>query len=59
MIHPRAVIPIRFNHRAVPPEILTNILGFALLGVALGRLAQEPATAHVDRVLLTGRTDEA
>jgi trk system potassium uptake protein TrkH len=31
MIHPRAVIPIRFNHRAVPPEILTNILGFALL----------------------------
>lgn len=31
MIHPQAVFPIRFNHRAVPPEILTNILGFALL----------------------------
>jgi trk system potassium uptake protein TrkH len=31
MIHPQAVFPIRFNHRAVPPEILTNILSFALL----------------------------
>lgn len=31
MIHPRAVYPIRFNHRAVSPEILTNILGFVLL----------------------------
>ena len=31
MVHPRAVFPIRFNHRAVPPEILTNILGFVLL----------------------------
>lgn len=31
MIHPRAVYPIRFNRRAVPPDILTNILGFVLL----------------------------
>lgn len=31
MIHPQAVYPIRFNHRAVSPDILTNILGFVLL----------------------------
>lgn len=31
MLHPQAVFPIRFNHRAVPPEILTHILGFVLL----------------------------
>lgn len=31
MIHPQAVFPVRFNHRAVAPDILTNILGFVLL----------------------------
>ena len=31
MVHPQAVFPIRFNQRAVPPDILTHILGFVLL----------------------------
>lgn len=28
LIHPNAVIPVRFNHRAVPPQIVNNILAF-------------------------------
>jgi len=31
LLHPRAVCAIRFNHSAVPSEIVTNILGFILL----------------------------
>jgi len=31
MLHPQAVYVIRFNKRAVPPDIVTNILGFFLL----------------------------
>ncbi len=28
LIHPNAVIPVRFNHRTVPPQIVNNILAF-------------------------------
>ena len=28
LLHPRAVVPVRFNNRAVPPGIITNILAF-------------------------------
>ena len=31
LLHPRAVYAIRFNHRPVAPDIVTNILGFFLL----------------------------
>jgi len=31
LLHPRGVYAIRFNHAAVAPEIVTNILGFILL----------------------------
>ncbi len=31
LLHPRGVYVMRYNERAVPPEIMTNILGFFLL----------------------------
>lgn len=31
MLHPQGIYVIRFNHRAVSPDIVTNILGFFLL----------------------------
>ena len=31
LLHPRGVYVIRFNHRAVPGDVVTNILGFFLL----------------------------
>jgi trk system potassium uptake protein TrkH len=39
MIHPQAVYPIRYNRRAVSPEIVTNILGFVLLLVMATMIA--------------------
>ncbi|MFO7446866.1 MAG: TrkH family potassium uptake protein [Ignavibacteriaceae bacterium] len=35
LVHPRAVIPVRINGRAVPPEILTNVLAFFLFYILL------------------------
>lgn len=31
MVHPYAVIPLRFGHRVIPQDVTTNILGFFLL----------------------------
>lgn len=31
MIHPQAVIPVRFNHRSVDAKIVTNVLAFFIL----------------------------
>ncbi len=33
LIHPNAVIPVRFNHKSVPEQIITNILAFFMLYV--------------------------
>jgi len=30
LIHPKAVIPVRFNHKAVSPQIISNILAFVV-----------------------------
>jgi trk system potassium uptake protein TrkH len=30
LIHPNAVIPVRYNHRAVAPQIISNILAFVV-----------------------------
>jgi trk system potassium uptake protein TrkH len=30
LIHPRAVIPVRYNNHAIPTEIISNILAFFL-----------------------------
>ncbi len=30
-LHPNAVLPVRFNNRAVPPQIVFNVLGFFIL----------------------------
>jgi trk system potassium uptake protein TrkH len=30
-LHPNAILPVRFNHRAVPPQIVFNVLGFFIL----------------------------
>ncbi len=30
LIHPNAVIPVRYNNQAVPPQIITNILAFVM-----------------------------
>lgn len=35
LIHPRAVIPVRFNTRAVSPEIVSHILAFFLFYVSI------------------------
>ncbi len=31
LIHPNAVIPVRFNHKGVTPQIISNILAFVVL----------------------------
>jgi trk system potassium uptake protein TrkH len=31
LLHPRAILPVRLNHRAVPPAVLHNILAFFAL----------------------------
>ncbi len=33
LVHPRAVIPVRYNGKSVPPEIMSNVLAFFLLYV--------------------------
>lgn len=35
LIHPRAVIPVRYNEKSVPPEILANIAAFFLLYIGI------------------------
>lgn len=35
LIHPRAVIPVRFNENSVPPEILANIAAFFLFYIGI------------------------
>ncbi len=35
LVHPRAVIPVRFNKNAVPQEIISNILAFFLFYIAI------------------------
>lgn len=35
LIHPRAVIPVRFNTRAVSPEIISHILAFFLFYISI------------------------
>jgi trk system potassium uptake protein TrkH len=39
LLHPRAVYTIRFNKSAVPPDIVTNIMGFILLMLIITTLA--------------------
>ncbi|HKI83045.1 MAG TPA: potassium transporter TrkG [Candidatus Krumholzibacteria bacterium] len=39
LLHPRAVYTIRFNKSAVPPDIVTNIMGFILLMMIITTLA--------------------
>lgn len=34
LIHPKAVVPIRFNEKIVPPEIISNILAFFVLFIS-------------------------
>ncbi len=31
LLHPHAVIPIRMGHRSVPPEAISDILGYVVL----------------------------
>lgn len=31
LIHPNAVIPVRYNHKAVPPKIVFNVLAFFMI----------------------------
>jgi trk system potassium uptake protein TrkH len=35
LIHPNAVIPVRFNHHKVSPRVITNVLAFAVLYIAI------------------------
>ncbi len=35
LLHPHAVIPIRMGHRSVPPDALTDVLGFVLLYLSI------------------------
>lgn len=35
LIHPRAVIPVRFNEKSVPNEIISNILAFFLFYIGI------------------------
>ncbi len=35
LVHPQAIIPVRFNGRAVPPNIIFNILAFFLIYVLM------------------------
>ncbi len=31
LIHPNAIIPVRYNHKSVPPSVVTNILAFIVI----------------------------
>ena len=35
LIHPQAIIPVKFNHNTVKPQIITNILAFIVLYVSI------------------------
>ncbi len=35
LIHPNAVIPVRFNHHKVPPRVITNVLAFAVIYILI------------------------
>jgi trk system potassium uptake protein TrkH len=35
LIHPRAVIPVRVNNKAIPPEIILNVLAFLLFYIVI------------------------
>jgi trk system potassium uptake protein TrkH len=35
LIHPNAVIPVRFNHHKVSPRVITNVLAFAVIYIAI------------------------
>ncbi|MGM0650703.1 MAG: TrkH family potassium uptake protein [Bacteroidota bacterium] len=35
LLHPNAVIPVRFNHQAVPSKIINNILAFVILYIMI------------------------
>lgn len=35
LLHPQAVLPLRLDHRVVPPEVLRNVLSFAVLYIGL------------------------
>jgi len=35
LIHPQAIIPVRFNHTTVKPQIITNILAFIVLYISI------------------------
>ena len=35
LIHPNAVIPVRYNSQAVPPQIITNILAFVIFYIMI------------------------
>lgn len=35
LVHPRAIIPVRINERAVSPEIISNVLAFFLLYILI------------------------
>ncbi len=34
LIHPKAIVPVRFNAKAVPPEIISHILAFFVLFIS-------------------------
>lgn len=33
LVHPHAVVPVRLRHIAVPQDVVTNVLGFFVLGI--------------------------
>jgi trk system potassium uptake protein TrkH len=35
LVHPRAIIPVRINERAISPEIINNVLAFFLLYILI------------------------
>ena len=35
LLHPQAILPIRLDHRVVPPEVMRNVLSFIVLYFAL------------------------
>jgi len=35
LLHPNAVIPVRFNRKAVPQQIITNVLAFIMLYIVI------------------------
>lgn len=35
LIHPNAIIPVRFNHKPVPTQIVTNILAFIVIYILI------------------------